>query len=211
MILLHFGESHRIFPGNHMKRSQFLQLTLALVFSVSSLHAAEPDFTIEPGKRVGAVKRTSTLEDLKKAYGAKNVKQAELPGPEGSTISGAVIFEGGDREMHVIWNDEKIGKEAFNVDLVGKAWVIGGKLKLGATIADVEALNGGAFKVGGFDWDMGGYANFEGGKLENKVMVRFYPEGESHESLSGDKQIASTNKTLLKAKPVVTELSVILD
>ena len=200
-----------MFFCNCMKRSQFLQLSLIMIFSAFSLRAAEPDFTIEPGKRVGAVKRKISLEELKKAYGAKNVKEADLPGPEGSTLRGVILFEGGDHEMHVIWNDEKIGKEALNVDLVGKAWVIAGKLKLGATIADVEAVNGGAFKVGGFDWDLGGYANFEGGKLDTKVIVRFYPEGESDESLSGDKQIPSTNKTLRKAKPVVTELSVILD
>ena len=128
-----------------------------LLTATCSLHAAEPDFTIELGKRVGAIKKSSTLAQIKEAYGAKNVKSANLPGPEGTTLKGAILFKGGDREMHVIWNDEKPEKEVFDVQLIGKAWVIGDKLKLGASIADVEAVNGGAFKVSGFDWDMGGY------------------------------------------------------
>ncbi len=185
--------------------------SLALLAFVEAAPGAEPDFTIVPGKSVGAIKRNSTLEQIQQAYGKKNVKAAELPGPEGSTIPGAILFKGGDREMHVIWNEERIGQEVWDVKLIGKAWVIQEKLKLGAGIADVEAVNGGAFKIGGFDWDLGGYANFEGGKLEGEVMVRFYPSAESSdESLSGDKQISTSNKKLRAAKPTVTELYVSL-
>lgn len=188
---------------------RLLPVAFLSLFTVCG-HAAEPDFTIELGKRVGAITKKSTLVQLKEAYGAKNVKSADLPGPEGTTIKGVVLFEGGAREMHVIWNDEKVGKEVFDVQLIGKAWVIAGKLKLGAGLADVEAVNGGAFKVGGFDWDLGGFANFEGGKLDGKVMVRFYPDAQGDESLSGEKQIPSGDKALRKAKPVVTELFVVL-
>jgi hypothetical protein len=185
-------------------------LAAALFTTTLSVRAAEPDFTIELGKRVGAIQKSSTLAQIKEAYGAKNVKSANLPGPEGTTLKGAILFKGGDREMHVIWNDEKPEKEVFDVQLIGKAWVIGDKLKLGASIADVEAVNGGAFKVSGFDWDMGGFSDFKGGKLATKVMVRFYPAGQSDESLSGDKPISTTDKKLRAAKPTVTELFVVL-
>ncbi|OAI56830.1 hypothetical protein AYO49_03505 [Verrucomicrobiaceae bacterium SCGC AG-212-N21] len=197
-----------------MIRPRFFAFALILLVAAIA-PAAEADFTIELGKRVGAIKKNSSLEQLQKAYGAKNVKATELPGPEGSTIPGAVLFKGGDREMHVIWNDERIGQEVFDVKLIGKAWVIADKLKLGATIADVETANGGAFKIGGFAWDLGGYATFEGGKLENKVMVRFDPSPESIEksldtSLVGEKQIPTGNKKLRAVKPTVSELFVIL-
>lgn len=184
-------------------------LGAALLLFSASARAAEPDFTIELGKRVGAIKKNTTLAQLKEAYGAKNVKSTDLPGPEGSTIKGVILFEGGKNEMHVVWNEEKLEKEILEVMLIGPAWVIEGKLKLGASLADVEAVNGKAFEVGGFDWDLGGYVNFEGGKLEQKVMVRMYPSGESDESLSGEKQIPSGDKKLRKAKPTVTDLSII--
>jgi hypothetical protein len=185
-----------------------------ILLTVATAYAADagPDFTIEIGKRVGAIKKNSTLEQIEQAYGKKNVKAAELPGPEGSTIPGAVLFKGGDREMHVIWNEERVGREVFDVKLVGKAWVISEKLKLGATIAEVEAVNGGPFQVAGFAWDLGGYASFEGGKLDRKVMVRFdHPSVQSiDESLVGEKQIPTGNKKLRAAKPTVSELFVVL-
>jgi hypothetical protein len=191
-------------------RSLSTLLSAALFTTAFSLHAADPDFTIELGRRVGSINKNTSLAQLKEAYGARNVKSANLPGPEGTTLKGAVLFKGGDREMHVIWNDEKPEKEVFDVQLVGKSWVVGDRLKLGAGVADVEAENGGPFKVSGFDWDLGGFANFEGGKLAGKVMVRFSPSGQSDESLSGDRQIASSNKKLRAAKPLVTELFVVL-
>jgi hypothetical protein len=190
---------------------RFFASALILLTGATAI-AAGPDFIIEIGKRVGAIKKNSTLEQIEQAYGRNNVKATELPGPEGSTIPGAVLFKGGDREMHVIWNDERIGQEVFDVKLIGKAWVIADKLKLGATIADVEAVNGGAFKISGFAWDLGGYASFEGGKLDRKVMVRFdHPNSESiDESLVGEKQIPTGNKKLRAAKPTVSELFVVL-
>ena len=97
-----------------ISRSLSTLLATALLTTALSLRAAEPDFTIELGKRVGAIKKSTTLAQLKEAYGAKNVKSANLPGPEGTTLKGAILFKGGDREMHVIWNDEKPEKEVFD-------------------------------------------------------------------------------------------------
>ena len=176
--------------------------------TAQSGRAAEPDFTIELGKRVGAITGKSTLTQLKEAYGAKNVKSTDLPGPEGTTFKGAIIFPGGEREMHVIWNPEKEGREVFDVLLVGKAWVIGGKLRAGASVAEVEEANGAAFTISGFEWDLGGYADFKGGKLQGNLMVRFETRAEVAESIMGDVQVSSRSKALLAAKPVVSEIGV---
>jgi hypothetical protein len=197
-------------PPSCLRRVFAISVPTALLALSAVIHAAEPDFTIELGKRVGAITKSTTLAQLKEAYGAKNVKRADLPGPEGTTLKGAIVFAGGEREMHVIWNDEKPEKEVFDVRLFGASWVIAGKLKLGASIADVEAANGGPFKISGFNWDLGGFANFEGGKLARKVMVRFEPSADADESLSGDKQISSDSKKLRAAKPLVTKLFVVL-
>jgi hypothetical protein len=94
------------------------------------------------------------------------------------------------------------------VRIIGKGWKFANGLKLGMNIAEVEKVNGKPYELSGFDWDYGGYANFKGGKLEAKVSVRFSPTGEIDQSLSGDKQIPSTNKKLRAAKVAVTEISV---
>jgi hypothetical protein len=185
-------------------------MACAVVTAVSLVvQAAEPDFAIEPGKRVGAVTKSSTLAQLKEAYGAKHVKSTDLPGPEGTTMKGVIVFEGGEHEMQVVWNDEKPGTEVFDVRLTGSAWRISDRLRLGASIEDVERANGGAYRVSGFDWDYGGFADFGGGKLAGKVMVRFYPTKPADESLSGDKWIASGDRKLRAARPEVTGITVV--
>ncbi len=186
----------------------FSVAVLALVSTASLLPAAEPDLTIVPGERVGAVTKTSTLQQLIKAYGADKVKATDLPGPEGSTIEGAIIFGGTDREMHVIWDPEKPKKAVFDVELIGKAWKLDSGLKVGSTLKEAVAANGGPFQVYGFEWDMGGCAVIETGKLAGKVNLRFKTTGKVAEEIVGDRLIPTTNAKLIAAKPVVETLSV---
>lgn len=188
-------------------------LTVGMALSSVQLKAEDiPDLTVEPGKKVGLITRQTTLEQLQKAYGEKNVKDTEVPAAEGETIRAAVVFEGTPHEIHVVWDFEKPGKEVAMVDIIGKGIVVNPELKVGSSIKDVEKANGAPFKLQGFGWDLGGYANFEGGKLANKVMIRFGPTVESYpDSISGDIELSSQNKDVLKAKAVVQQLSVFFD
>jgi hypothetical protein len=73
-------------------------------------------------------------------------------------------------------------------------------------VAEVEALNGEPFKVGGFWWDYGGYANIESGKLAQLegscyLSIRFSP-GENYSDdidvtpVSGEVQVSSDDPLL---------------
>lgn len=185
---------------------------MLLCAASGTVFAADVDYTIEPGKRVGAISKKTALAALRAAYGEKKVKRADLPGVEGTTNKGAIIFGGTDREMHVIWDEGKVEKEVAYVDLVGKAWVIGDKLKVGATLEDVESVNGAAFKISGFEWDLGGFADFGKGKLAAKVMVRFTTTADNvSEDILGDRSVSSRDKKVKAAKPVVEKLSVFVE
>jgi hypothetical protein len=188
--------------------SRFLTCLLLLT---SFLHADEfdpADNTIVLGKRVGLIKPGMTAADIEKAYGKKNLKNMDLPGPEGSTFPGAKLFEGTERELEIVWDPEKENtKIVFDVRILGTAWKFENGLKAGMSIEEVEKINGRPFKVMGFSWDYGGYANFEGGKLDGKVSIRFNPStDEIPDYLQGDKQISSTDKKLRAVKPVVEEM-----
>jgi len=189
-------------------RSILLSAFSLLLIQVPAV-AAEPsakDTTIVIGKRVGAITHGMTILGLRTLYGAKNVKAAQLDGPEGTTLDGIRLFPGTDRELELIYNQEGDEKIVTDVVVVGSAWTFECGLKVGMSIEEVERINGKPFKVAGFDWDYGGFANFEGGKLERGVSVRFYPTAEQvSEKLSGDVQIKSTDKLLRAAKPVVQE------
>lgn len=181
-----------------------------LLFSAAMLHADEfdpADNTIVLGKRVGLIKPGMTAADIERGYGKKNLKNMDLPGPEGSTFAGAKLFEGTERELEIVWDPEKEEKKVvFDIRIVGKAWTFENGLKAGMTIEEVEKINGKPFKIAGFSWDYGGYANFEGGKLAGKLTIRFNPStDEIPDYLQGDKQLSSTDKKLRAVKPKVEE------
>lgn len=184
------------------------RICFCLLLAASFLRADEfdpADSTIVLGQRVGLIKPGMTSTDIERAYGKKNLKITELPGPEGSTYPGARLFEGTERELEIAWDAEnETNKVVAHINVVGKAWKFENGLKLGMSLEDVEKINGKTFMVNGFGWDYGGYANFEGGKLEAKVGIRFdTTAAKASDSLSGDKQIPSTDKKLRAAKPVI--------
>ncbi|MCB1277643.1 hypothetical protein [Prosthecobacter sp.] len=187
------------------------RLLASLLFFTAVLHADEfdpADNTIVLGKRVGLIKPNMTATDIERAYGKKNLKMEQLPGPEGETFAGAKLFEGTDRELEIVWDPENEDKKiVFDVRIIGTAWKFENGLKAGMTIEEVEKINGRPFKIAGFSWDYGGYANFEGGKLEGKVSIRFNPSTEEiPDYLQGDKQLSSTDKKLRAVKPTVEEM-----
>jgi hypothetical protein len=192
-----------------MRRFTFLCL---MALGLSSLNAEIPldDSTIIVGERVGPIEKGMTLFGLKTMFGGGKVKAVKIPGAEGEEIDGARLFGGTDREIEIIFNPEGDEKEIWDVRIIGKGWKFANGLTPKMSIAELEKINGKPYLVNGFDWDYGGWANFEGGKLEGKVSIRFSPEGDVDQSLSGDKQIPSTNKKLRAAKVSMTDISVSL-
>lgn len=177
------------------------------------VHAAEiplTDATVVPGKRVGPIEKGMTLTGLKTLLGGDKVKAADLPGPEGSSFPGAVVFKGTDREAQIVFNPEGDEREIVEIRILGKGWKLPDGLAKGATVEAVEKANGKPFKVSGFDWDYGGYAHLKGGKLEDKLSIRFSSGDKALDpSLIGDREIPSTDAKLRKSGVKVSEISVI--
>ena len=186
------------------------RILASLLLFTAFLHADEfdpKDNTIVLGKRVGLIKPGMTVTDIGRAYGQQNLKLQKIPGAEGEEIDGAKLFADTDRELVIVWDPDNDKKQVvFDIRVVGTAWKFDNGLKAGMTVSEVEKINGKPFKIAGFEWDYGGYANFEGGKLAGKVSIRFNPSTENVPAyLSGDKQLSSTDKQLRAAKPLVEE------
>ncbi|HYF33977.1 MAG TPA: hypothetical protein VD994_01695 [Prosthecobacter sp.] len=169
------------------------------------------DKTIVLGERVGPIEKGMTLTGLKTLFGGGKVKAGKIPGAEGEEIDGARMFAGTDREIEIVFDPEGNEKEILEVRIIGKGWKFENGLKAGMTMTEVEKINGKAFQIMGFNWDYGGFANFEGGKMEGKVSVRFDPgEADVPGSLSGDRQISTKDKKLRALNPKVGEITVFL-
>ena len=138
---------------------------------------------------------------LIETFGVDNVVTGMVPGVEGIEMLANTIFpDDPERTMQIGWWDETDRERLAWVELApSQVGPLG--VHVGMTVAEVEALNGEPFLVGGFGWDYGGYANIESGALTNLdggcyLSLRFAPtDGYSTDidatSVLGDVQVPS--------------------
>ena len=156
---------------------------------------------------------------MREAFGAGNVAYQDVPGPEGTTEKATVVF-GKDptRRLEVRWADGKKRSGLLMAQIKGKSgWVGPNGLRLGMPLEEVEKLNGRAFTLTGFSWDLGGYADLSGGALQKPpggchVNLRFEPTVDLNEAqtneITGDREISSSLPAMRESKPVVTEVNI---
>jgi hypothetical protein len=189
-----------------------LMIALTLTFAASPVLAA-PAYTCD-----GTIMAKTTLADLEKAYGKKNVKTGQVDGPEGTTMIATTVFPKDEKKtFEVYWFDEQ-KHEGLAGYTIAQDGVGPGGLKLGMAIKDVETINGGPFTLSGFYWDYGGGANFSEGKLSDVgddcyVGVTFAPSVDPTDekvstAISGEQELKSNMKEFDIVKPVVQSINI---
>jgi len=189
-----------------------LMMALTLTFAAGPVLAAEA-LTCD-----GTITAKTTLADLEKAYGKKNVKTGQVDGPEGTTMIATTVFPKDKKKtFQVYWFDEA-KHEGLAGYTVSEDGVGPGGLKVGMAIKDVETINGGPFTLSGFYWDYGGGANFSEGKLADLpddcfVGVTFSPSVDPpndkvSNAISGEQELKSNMKEFEIVKPVVQTINI---
>lgn len=139
-------------------------------------------------------------------FGADNVVTGQVPGPEGTEMLATTVFPNDpERSMQFGWWDEEKLEGLMFADLAPSQVAPLG-IKIGMTPAQVQAINGERFLIGGFWWDYGGYAMIETGKIVNPpgdcyLSLRFAPADEYPADLdvtavSGEVQVMSDEELL---------------
>lgn len=127
-----------------------------------------------------------TLEELQGRFGAENVGDQTLDGPEGMKYQATVVFANDPaRRLEVIWAENgehtRVGTVLVNGD--GNLWVGPSGVEVGMPLAELEEANGGPFDISGFGWDYGGgVTDWRGGNVSRAgcvVQARLTPEGEA--------------------------------
>ena len=156
---------------------------------------------------------------VKETFGAENVVTGMVYGPEGIEMIATTVYpDDPERKMEFGWFDDENLTYLSYVELSPSQAAPGG-VKLGMSVADVVALNGQPFIVGGFWWDYGGYANIESGTLAGEqeggcyISIRFSPEEDYPADLdvtaiAGEVQVPSYEPLLAKLDTRVGVLSV---
>jgi hypothetical protein len=169
----------------------------------------------------GPFARDSDERRLAQVFGAANVERADIPVGEGNTEPGTVIFpKDPHKRIDILWH-EAYARPNVVIIRNGSTWpvAVAGLEKpvaSGATLADVEAMNGRPFALTGFGWDLGGYTNgWDGGRLERPVggcnlSLRFDPASDAPadalDKVNGDVEFLSTDSAVRQTRPVVIEI-----
>lgn len=166
-----------------------------------------------------AAKSSDTLQTLRTQYGEANVVEGELPGAEGETAQGWIIFPNDPEKKLMIYTDESNSHPgSLLVDEAGSKWHLSNSIKIGTDSKTLQSLNQKPFTFYGFYWDYGGViTEWNGGALSKKtangsqINIHLCPPEDPKlpdNYLSGDGTFESDNPLAIKFPPVVCQLGV---
>jgi hypothetical protein len=109
------------------------------------------------------------IRQLERRFGKDNVRIGEVPGAEGETARGVILFpDDPTRRAYLYFEDsqELAGLQLVRVVDEGSRWRLDNGIGIGTPLAKVVAMNGKPIRFFGFDWDYGGaITDWNGGKL----------------------------------------------
>lgn len=127
-----------------------------------------------------------TLASLQQRFGAENVADQTLDGPEGMQYTATVVHANDTaRRLEVIWAEgaEHTRANTILVNGDGNLWVGPSGIEVGMPLTELEEANGGPFDISGFGWDYGGgVTDWRAGNFTRAgchVMARLSPQGEA--------------------------------
>ncbi len=193
------------------------------------------DFHIVPGERVGPVTGGTSEKDLLRLLGQSVVTVGDtLYGAEGEEFVGTTLYKGTADEVQILFSDADtrlhpttIRVTPHFVDDEGNAvpnqgpsrWTATNGVRIGATLREVEQLNGKPFRLWGFEWDYGGLvSNWQGGKLtpaDKKAfmsvsfgapLLRTAEQDKAYNEVMGDGEFASSIRAMQRLNPIVVRI-----
>jgi hypothetical protein len=185
-----------------------------LALAATSAAAAAPDVLACEG----AFAKDTTHARLVETFGKPNVAFVDVDGDHGVKVKASVIYpDDPHQRVDVIWRDEKLRRRpaVIRVDFRSEWRALKG-LHIGTELVEVEKINGKAFKLTGFDWELGGrVTNWQGGALAKvpggcEFRVGFNPWADApdgaRDKVSGEKEFLSSDPNMRATMPTVSEI-----
>jgi hypothetical protein len=202
---------------------------IALLAMCGAPRAADNDWLIVPGKRVGPITAKTVHADLAKAFGIKNVVDEEVMVSDTGAEEGTTVFgEQAETALTILWNDDTpephIRRIVFCQGAERCRWHTEDGISFGTTLKALESKNGRKFKLYGFDWGHGGLVtSWDGGRLERLAATCGHlnlrldpPAGPASderakllEQVEGDIEFWSSEPAMQALNPVVDFMGVV--
>ncbi|MEA5601818.1 hypothetical protein [Nostoc sp. UHCC 0252] len=161
------------------------------------------DTLIVPGERVGPIGRTTTKQDLVKLFGASNLIDKTISGPEGmGSFATTQLNLNQGRSLLVVWSDNTRTKP-LDVRNLGSAWKTREGIGVGTPLSELRKKLGN-FKLYGLAWDYGGTILLDSSKLsryQGKVILRVDAAPNAYEKFANDYQAVSGDSTFSSSNP----------
>lgn len=173
------------------------------------------DFILTPCSGNKLLNAKTSEADLKKIVGSRNIERVERWYADGTErVEGSVFFKDSPSYFFIKWKDTVNFRypDWIEIHRDKSVWELDNGIKIGMELKELVKLNGKNFSFSGFDWDYGGYAFFEKGKLESDCYsIKLYYDYENlfeneWNQIVGDKLISSNNPLLKKIKIYVDEI-----
>lgn len=187
-------------------------LALSLAVAVAPAMAKDKEKAVPQAISCDGVFGPKSSDALvRETFGDENVETGTVYGVEGIELQATTVYpDDPERVMQFSWWDEEKLEYLSSVELAPSQETPAG-VKIGMSVAEVEAINGAPFTIGGFWWDYGGGAVFEKGALANPetgcgFWIRFAPKDEYPESV--DVTPVSGEVTVPSSEPLLETLDV---
>lgn len=152
---------------------------IVLLLTAAAALAQPKDWLIVPGKRLGPITPDTTRANLERLFGKANIEDRDVDTGEGPEPATVVLPNMPDASLAILWRQELQGN-LFHEDrnrvseilicyarLVGRCkWHTENRVSLGTSLEQLEALNGHAFQIEPWGYDLGGnISSWKGGGL----------------------------------------------
>ncbi|MCI0349941.1 MAG: hypothetical protein L0Z53_11000 [Acidobacteriales bacterium] len=172
-----------------------------------------------------AIHASMSRRSLTTAYGKENVADKPVYVGEGESVAGTVLFpDDPERHIEILWKDaQQSAPSSVRVTGEKSHWRLAHGISLGASLRELEQINGGSFTLAGFGWDYSGTAiSWNEGRLklfEGRVTLRLAPEPEKKDAVSpeeygavtGDRDFSSAHPVMQKLNPRVYQVVIQFD
>lgn len=161
------------------------------------------DRLIVPGRRAGAIAMATTPADLRRLYGAANLKHGRNDGPDEDVFEGIKLFAGTADELRVLLTRDRRQISHLRFERANGTWRTAEGIRVGLTPAELERIVGGPFRLYGFMWQYGGLVTLRdnpGRTLPKGLVIAFTPEKQAtpaeEAEVFGDRLIDSRHPAL---------------
>lgn len=174
----------------------------------------ESDRTFAPYEHVGLITPDMAVASIENRYGTDALRSRPVPGPDGDSLPGYVLFLGTADELLIVLGADKQPERVSFTNPRTRWHHEGTNLTIGTELGELREMNGAPFDFTGFGWDSAGtVVDWHGGALED-ILVRltYAPErvagGGLPDTLLGDRLLYSDSTSVRDLGIRVREISV---